>query len=58
LAYLLIVDEALRYVWIFLTNSKSPPLDIIEEFLTLHGHAEGGCIRTNQGGKLAGSSKF
>jgi hypothetical protein len=57
-AYFLIVDEASRYVWIFLTNSKSPPLDIIEEFLTLHGHAEGGCIRTNQGGKLAGSSKF
>ncbi len=57
-AYLLIVDKALRYVWIFLTNSKSPPLDIIEEFLTLHGHAEGGCIRTDQGGELAGSSKF
>jgi hypothetical protein len=58
LAYLLIVDEASHYVWIFLTNSKSPPLDIIEEFLTLHGHAEGECIRTDQGGKLAGTSKF
>jgi hypothetical protein len=57
-AYLLIIDKALRYVWVFLTNSKSPPLDIIEEFLTQHGHEEGGCIRTNQGGELAGSSNF
>ncbi len=57
-AYLLIIDEASRYVWVFLTNSKSLPLDIIEEFLTQHGHEEGGCIRTNQGGKLAGSSNF
>ncbi len=58
MAYLLIVDEASRYVWIFLTNSKSPPINIIEEFLTSHGHEEGGCIRTDQGGELAGSSKF
>jgi hypothetical protein len=57
-AYLLIIDEASRYVWVFLTNSKSPPLDIIEEFLTQHGHKEGGCICTDQGGELAGSSNF
>ncbi len=58
LAYLLIINKALHYIWVFLTNSKSPPLDIIEEFLTQHGHEEGGCIRTDQGGKLAGSSNF
>ncbi len=57
-AYLLIVDEASRYVWIFLTNSKSPPIDIVQEFLTQHGHDDGGCIRTDQGGKLARSSNF
>jgi hypothetical protein len=29
-SYLLIVDEASRYIWVFLTKSKEPPLDIIE----------------------------
>jgi hypothetical protein len=28
-SYLLIVDEASCFVWIFLTASKDPPLDII-----------------------------
>jgi hypothetical protein len=37
---------------------KFPQLNIIEEFLTQHGHEEGGCIRTDHGGKLACSSKF
>ncbi len=52
-SYLLIVDEASRFVWIFLTALKEPPLDIIREFLTQHGHSEGGSVRTNQGGELA-----
>jgi hypothetical protein len=52
-SYLLIVDEASQFVWIFLTASKEPPLDIIREFLTQHGHSNGGSMRTNQGGKLA-----
>jgi len=55
-SYLLIIDEASRYVWAFLTASKSPPVDIIKEFLTQHGHRDGGCIRTDQGGELARSS--
>ena len=57
-SYLLIVDEASRYVWVFLTASKSPPIDIVEEFLTQHGHEDGGCIRTDQGGELARSLAF
>ena len=57
-SYLLIVDEASRYVWVFLTASKSPPIDIVKEFLTQHGHEDGGCIQTDQGGKLAWSSVF
>ena len=57
-SYLLIVDEASRYVWVFLTASKSPPIDIVKEFLTQHGHKDGGCIRTDQGGELARSSAF
>ncbi len=28
-SYLLIVDEASRYIWVFLTRTKEPPLDII-----------------------------
>ena len=52
-SYLLIVDAATQHIWVFLTVSKDPPLDIVCEFLHLHGHEEGGSIRTNQGGKLA-----
>ncbi len=40
----------------FLTKSKDPPIDIIDKFLQKFGHADGGCIRTDQGGELAGSS--
>jgi len=55
---LLIVDEASRIVWVFLTNSKSPPLDIVKEFLVQHGHDDVGSVRTDQGGELARSSAF
>ncbi len=57
-SYLLIVDEASRFFWVFLTDLKSPPIDIIKEFLTQHGHDDGGCIRTDQGGELARSLAF
>ena len=57
-SYLLIVDEAIRYAWVFLMASKDPLLDIVREFLHLHGHEEGGSIRTHQGGKLARSLEF
>jgi hypothetical protein len=43
---------------VFLTKSKDPPLDIVWAFLHLHGHTDGGCIRTDQGGKLASSFAF
>ncbi len=52
-SYLLIVNEASRFVWIFLTASKEPPLTIIREFLTQHGRSNGGSVRTDQGGELA-----
>jgi hypothetical protein len=54
-AYLLVVDEASRYAWVFLTQSKTPPVDIIDAFLSRFGHAHGGSIRTDQGGELARS---
>jgi hypothetical protein len=46
-SYLLIVDEASCFVWIFLTASKEPPLAIIREFLTQHGHSDGGSEHTD-----------
>ena len=57
-SYLLIVDEASRYIWVFLTSSKSPPINIVNEFLITHGLADGGFVRTDQGGELAGSLAF
>jgi hypothetical protein len=57
-SYLLIVDEASRYIWVFLTSSKDPPIDIVTCFLTQHGHTDGGCIRTDLGGELARSFTF
>jgi hypothetical protein len=54
-AYLLVVDEASRYMWVFLTQSKSPPMEIINTFLSRFGHERGGSIRTDQGGELARS---
>jgi hypothetical protein len=44
--------------WVFLTKSKDPPIDIVRAFLTLHGHSDGGCICTDQGGELASSGAF
>jgi len=55
-SYLLIVDEASQYIWVFLTKSKTSPLDIIDKFLRKFGHANGGSICTDQGGELAGLS--
>jgi hypothetical protein len=57
-SYLLVVDEASRMAWIFLTASKEPPIDIVRAFLGQHGHADGGCVRTDQGGELARSPAF
>ncbi len=39
----------------FLTNTKEPPINIIDAFLTRFGHEHGGSIRTDQGGELASS---
>jgi len=53
---LLIVDEASCFMWVFLTKSKDPPLDIIDSFLKKFGHDDGGSIRSDQGGELAKSA--
>jgi hypothetical protein len=55
-SYLLIVDEATRYIWCFLTKMKEPPTDLLDAFFTRFGHELGGSVRTDQGGELARSS--
>ena len=57
-SHLIIVDEVSRYVWVFLTKSKEPPIDIVRTFLAVHGNPDGGLIRTDQGGELARSAAF
>ena len=57
-SYLLIVDEVSRYLWVFLTKSKEPPIGEVTTFLAQFGNSEGGIIRTDQGGELARSEKF
>jgi hypothetical protein len=56
--YLIVIDEASQYVRIFLTASKEPLIAIVWEFLTQHGHEDGGCMQTNQGNKLACNHSF
>ncbi len=46
-SYLVVVDEISRYVWVFLTQSKEPPLDIINAFLAQYGNKDGGLIRND-----------
>jgi hypothetical protein len=58
LSYLLVIDKASRYIWVFLMKSKEPPLNIIDTFLDRFGHRNGGLIRSDQGGKIACSFVF
>ncbi len=58
LVVFLVFDEAFRYIWVFLTKSKEPPLDITDTFLDHCGHELGGLICTDQGGELACSFAF
>ena len=57
-SYLLIVDEASRHVWVFLTESKELPTETTKAFLCRHGHKDGGMIRCDQGGEIARSEEF
>jgi hypothetical protein len=57
-AYLIIVDEASKYIWVFLRKSKEPPTDLVSHFLHMYGRKSGGVIRCDQGGELARSHDF
>jgi hypothetical protein len=47
-------------VWVFLTKTKQPPLNIFATFLQDHGHptAQNRSIRSDRGGELWGSQAF
>jgi histone deacetylase 1/2 len=57
-AYLLIVDAATRYIWVFLLKGKHPPIATIAQFLQKHGTATKGKITTTPGGLLDKSKSF
>jgi hypothetical protein len=50
------MDEASRYVWLFLCQFKIPPVDLIVDFISIHGNTSSGVIRTDLGGELARST--
>jgi hypothetical protein len=56
-AYLVIVDEYTKYVWVYLCVSKDPPIALIELHLDQFG-TRGIHIRCDQGGELAGCHDF
>jgi hypothetical protein len=59
-SYLVIVDRATRYTWVFLCKTKVPQITTIAHFLKLHGTKQDVIrkIRTNGGGELYGSHAF
>ena len=52
-SYLLIIDRATRYMWVFLTSSKEPPTEIarkvLQKFKSPDTHR---IVRTDQGREL------
>ena len=58
-SYLLIVDKATRYKWIFLSRTKVPKIEEIRYFLKTIKPSVPGCyVMTDQGNELGGSSLF
>jgi hypothetical protein len=59
-SYLLITCRKSRYMWIFLTKTKQPPLPIVQCFLQEHGNqtTTKHTIHTDEGGELWGSEEF
>ena len=58
-SYLLIIEKSSRFIWIFLTSSKHPPIQaaksVLEKFKSDVKHRT---VRTDQGGELAKSKDF
>lgn len=58
-SYLSIIDRKSRYMWIFLTSSKTPPVEAVQKFLnkfkSTNTHRT---VRVDQGGELGKSHDF
>ena len=63
-SYLLAVDKYSRYIWVFLSKTKVPPIATVKKFLQMHGIPDHKSnkflrtIRTDNGGELAGCEEF
>ena len=58
-SYLLVIDRCTRYIWIYLTKSKSPPLDFLSKLLCKFANPNLiSTVTTDQGGELAKSFDF
>jgi hypothetical protein len=57
-SYLLIIDAAAKYIWVFLLKSKDPPIALVDQFLNKHGTAQKGIITTTPDGLLNKSKTF
>jgi hypothetical protein len=59
-SYLIIVDQASCYTWIFLSKHKIPPIKVIENFLHTYSNktVTQKYIRTDEGGELWASHTF
>ena len=58
-SYLIIVDRVTRYAWIYLTISKSPPINIVQRVLHKFKSSDNHrTVRTDQGKELGRSAAF
>ena len=58
-SYLLIIDRCTRYIWIYLTKTKTPPTEFITTLLNKFQKPNLiSTVTTDQGGELAKSSDF
>jgi len=56
-SYLIIIDRATRYTWVFLSKHKHPQIAALTGFLKSHGNTTNTqkSVRTDEGGELWGS---
>jgi len=59
-SYLIVLDKATRYLWVFLTKTKAPPTNILEMFLKEDGNptVTRRTIRTDEESELWASHAF
>lgn len=57
-AHLLVIDKSTRYIWIYLTRNKTPPLTQVSGLLERFWKYTFATIMTDQGGELSNSNNF